>query len=54
MALTRKKLEPLDHPIYIRLTASLRDRLRKYAEKEKARSEGEVVRRILEKALAVR
>jgi Arc/MetJ-type ribon-helix-helix transcriptional regulator len=54
MSLTRAKLEPLKYPIYVRLTASMREQLRKLAEKEGFRSEAEVVRRILSNALAVR
>ncbi len=46
--------EPLNRPLYVRLTESQRERVRKRAKKDGFRSEGEWVRTILEKALAVR
>jgi len=46
--------EPLDKPLYVRMTASQREKLRKRVKSDGFRSEGEWVRKILEKELAVR
>lgn len=46
--------EKLDRPLFVRLTMTQREKVRKRAKRDGFRSEGEWVRTILEKALAVR